>query len=123
MEFLVVQAKVMRNLVNEGDVNLITKMIEVIACGYEGFSEQNNAVGKLSESVVAAFGQCEPVVEAEQIEGPVFGTVFNNKHHVVESVDHVVGKFVELVRNEFFELVFGYVKARHESATTAAGAK
>ena len=45
----------------------------------------------------------EPVVQAEEVECAVLRAILDDEHHVVETVDHLVGKLVELVDHEGFE--------------------
>ena len=43
------------------------------------------------------------VVEPEQVEAAVLGPILDDEHDIVESVDHVVGKLIELVDDELLE--------------------
>ena len=59
--------------------------------------------GSSPDAVAVAFGQRPAVVEAEQIEAAVFRAVLDDEDHVVEPLDHVVGKLIELVDHESLE--------------------
>ena len=63
----------------------------------------DDAVGKLADAVAVALGQRPAVVQPEQVEAAVLGAVLDDEDDVVEPVDHVVGKLIELVDHELLE--------------------
>ena len=56
-----------------------------------------------SPAVSIAFGQRPAVIEAEQIQAAVLRAILDDEHHVVETVDHVVGETVEFIDDECLE--------------------
>ncbi|MBG9885317.1 hypothetical protein ABE10_01685, partial [Bacillus toyonensis] len=70
-----------------------------------GLAVEDDAIRKLAHAVVPSFRDRETVVEAQEIEAAVFRAVLDDEDDVVEPVDHVVGKTVELVDDELLEVL------------------
>lgn len=68
-----------------------------------GLAVDDDPIRKLARSVLSALSERQPVVEAEEVEASVLGSVLDDEDDVLEAVDHLIGQTIELVDDEFFE--------------------
>src|SRR5690606_24206137 len=111
----VIDAVEVGDLVDERHVDLLPELVEVGADREQRLPKQDNAVGQLPEAVVAALGERDPLIDPEQVERAVVGTVLDDEDQVLETVDHLVREQVELLDDERLEGVRVEVDPGHRA--------
>ena len=96
----------MGDLVHQGDVDLVFKLVEIFGNVDEGLTVKHDPIGEFAVTVLSAFGESDAVVQAEKGEAAVLWTCFSDKYDVVEPIDHLVGEQVELFDNQHLEFFF-----------------
>ena len=74
---LFIDAVVVRDLVDEGRVHFVAELFFCLADREVWFPVDDDSVGEFPEAVLAALGECDALVESEEIERPVLGAVLD----------------------------------------------
>ncbi|CAI7661099.1 unnamed protein product [Penicillium discolor] len=108
-----------RDLVDEGGVDLVAEFVDVLTLREVRFPVDDDAIGQLTHPVLRALRQREAVVQAEQIEAAVLGTILHDEDDVLELLDHLVWQLVEFVDHEGLEGRGVHVHPLQPTGTTA----
>lgn len=96
-------AVIMGDLVDQGNANLTDEFLPGRTVSQERLPVKDDAVGLLSETILAALDERKPFIHAQGI-APVFRFVLHQEDDVIELSEHVLMQTVDSLGHERFEL-------------------
>jgi hypothetical protein len=83
VQLVVIDAEVVRDLVDDGDLDLLDELLLGLAHVEQGQAEDEDPVRQLERVVGLALGERDPVVQTEQVVRLTLGRGVLDQHHEV----------------------------------------